>query len=64
MTINEMIAKLEAIRNEHGNIDVMINETDDAIRSISFANLRVAEDGEFPDEWDMPEGFTFVELGQ
>ena len=64
MTINEMIAKLEAIRAQHGDIEVMINESDSAIRSINYTNLRIAEDGEFPDKWDMPEGFTFVEIGQ
>jgi hypothetical protein len=64
MTINEMIAKLEAIRAQHGDIEVLFNESDNAIRSITYCNSRVAEEGEFPDDWDMPEGFTFVEIGQ
>lgn len=48
MTINEMIAKLETIREQHGDIEVMIGESDEAIRSI--ANLRIAEEDEFPEE--------------
>jgi hypothetical protein len=36
----------------------------DEIVGIGYANVRIAEDGEFPDDWNMPEGFTFVELGR
>jgi hypothetical protein len=64
MTINEVIAKLEAIRAQHGDIEVMFSESDSVIRSMTYCNSRVAEEGEFPDDWDMPEGFTFVEIGQ
>jgi hypothetical protein len=64
MTINEMIAKLEAIRTQHGDIEVMFIENNSLFRSISYCNPRVAEEDEFPEDWDMPEGFTFVELGQ
>lgn len=64
MTINEMIAKLEAIRAQHGDIEVMYSESDQVIRSINYSNLRVAKQDEFPENWDMPAGFTFVEIGQ
>ena len=64
MTINELIANLEAIRNEHGDIEVLHYVDMDQIVGIGYANVRIAEDGEFPDDWNMPEGFTFVELGQ
>ena len=64
MTINELIANLEAIRNEHGDIEVLHYADMDQIVGIDYANVRIAEDGEFPDDWNMPEGFTFVELGQ
>ena len=64
MTINEMIAKFEAIRAQHGDVEVMIGESDEAIRSINYVNLYIAEEDEFPEEWDMPEGFIFVEIGQ
>ena len=64
MTINELIAQLETLREEHGDIEVLQYANLDQIVAIGYANVRVVEDGEFPDDWNMPEGFTFVELGQ
>ena len=64
MSINELIAKLQAIHAEHGDIEVLHYTDMDQIVGIGYANVRVTEDGEFPDDWNMPEGFTFVELGQ
>jgi hypothetical protein len=64
MTINELIAQLETIRAEYGDIEVLQDANMDEIVGIGYANVRIAEDGEFPDDWNMPEGFTFVELGR
>lgn len=64
MTVSEMIRNLTAILAEQGDIEVMFNDDDDEIRSISYSNVRVAEQDEFDEDWGMPEGFTFVEIGQ
>jgi hypothetical protein len=64
MTINELIAQLETIRAEYGDIEVLHYADMDQIVGIGYANVRIAEDDEFPDDWNMPEGFTFVELGR
>lgn len=64
MTVSEMIRNLTAILAEQGDIEVMFNDGHDEIRSVSYTNVRVAEQDEFPEDWDMPEGFTFVEIGQ
>lgn len=64
MTVSEMIRNLTTILAEQGDIDVMFVDFDDAVRSVSYCNTRVAEQDEFPEDWDMPEGLTFVEIGQ
>ena len=34
----------------------------DSIVEVTEVDLRVAEEGEFPEDWNMPEGFTFIHL--
>ena len=63
MTVNELIEKLEAIRDEHGSTTVMFRSHNNGeIYEAENLDIRVAEDGEFHDSWNMPEGFTFVEI--
>ena len=64
MTVSEMIRTLTTILATQGDIEVMFNDGRDEIRAVSYCNVHITEEGEFPEDWDMPEGFTFVEIGQ
>ena len=61
MKIKQLIAKLEQIQAEHGDIHVML-EMDDDISEVLTAYFHVAEEDEFPEEYNMPTGFKFVVL--
>jgi hypothetical protein len=64
MKILELANQLKAIYDTHGDIEVMFtnpNDNNDTF-SIGGTTVRVAQQGEFPKEWDMPAGFKFVEL--
>ena len=64
MKILELANQLKAIYDKHGDIEVMFtnpNDNNDTF-SIGGTTVRVAQQGEFPKEWDMPAGFKFVEL--
>lgn len=63
MKIDNLIKMLQQMKNQYGNIDVLIGETDPGGPwSISSIELRVAEKDEFPKSFRMPEGFKFIEL--
>lgn len=64
MNINEMILLFKAIQAKYGDINVMIGDREARILDVENVTLRVAEDGEFPSSWNMPEGFTFVEISE
>lgn len=34
----------------------------DSIVQVTEVELNVAEEGEYPEDWNMPEGFTFLHL--
>lgn len=64
MKINELMQKLLQIQAEHGDIDVMFAESAGDICGIEYVVSRTAEEDEFDPEWQMPAGFTFVEIGR
>jgi hypothetical protein len=61
MKIGAMIKILEKIREKHGNIDLLVCDDDGRITSPRSTQVVVSE-GEYPDHWDMPEGFKFVQV--
>jgi hypothetical protein len=65
MKILELANKLKAIYDQHGDITVMFSDpnTCDTFEAWVVKH-RVAEFNEFPEEWEMPEGFEFVEITQ
>ncbi len=64
MKISEMIDRLEKIKAENGDIDVMFNDPESqGPYSTTSVRVSVAEKDDYPDDWDMPEGFTFVDIG-
>lgn len=65
MKISEVIDRLEKIKAENGDIEVMFTDPNSSggpfgVTSVSF---EVAEEDQYPEEFDMPEGFKFVDLG-
>ena len=64
MKILELATKLKAIYDEKGDIDVMVLDDDRGDPySIGQLSVTVVEEGQFPEDYDMPAGFTFVDLG-
>ena len=61
MKINALIKKLEKIREKHGNLEVMVCDENGRITSPDSVKA-VVSDGSYPDEWEMPEGFKFVQV--
>ena len=64
MKIAKLIQDLEKIQKKYGNVDVMssIDNNDDGIYPVNSASFRVAKKNEFPEDWNMPKGFKFVEI--
>lgn len=64
MNVLQLANQLHAIYKEHGNVEVMFADPNSGQGpfSVGTVNLVVAEEGEYPEDWNMPEGFTFVEL--
>ena len=63
MNITEAIAKLEAIRDEHGDLDIIITQSDDNVYSLDLIDIEEVEtDDMYPEDYNMPKGFTFVNL--
>ena len=64
MIISELIEKLETAKTEKGDIEVMFNDPEGhGPYSATSADVDVAEKDAYPADWDMPEGFTFVNIG-
>lgn len=63
MKLLELAAKLKAIYDEHGDIDVMLLDPDRYEPSeVTRAKVVVAEANQWPADWNMPEGFTYVSI--
>lgn len=65
MNISEVVAKLQAIQAEHGDITVMFSDPNGnsvwGVQTVFYE--KVEDDDEYPEAWCMPRGFEFVELG-
>lgn len=64
MTIFELATKLKAIYDEHGDIEVFFAgpNMDTEPYSVGRTEVRVAEEDEYPKDFNMPAGYKFVEL--
>ena len=64
MTILELANQLKAIYDEHGDIEVLFAgpNMDTDPYCVERTEVRVAEADEFPEDFNMPEGYKFVEL--
>ncbi len=62
MTVDELIERLGELKNQGlGGCEVLMADDNDSQMGITTVYLRVSN-GEFPDDWQMPKGFKFVQL--
>lgn len=63
MNITEAIAELEKIRDDHGDLDILITQSDDNVYSLDrIDHEEVEHDDLYPESWAMPKGFKFVNM--
>ena len=65
MTILELANQLKAIYDKHGDIDVLFtdpNSRDGPFAVCEVNPIEVEDDDDFPEDFNMPKGFKFVEL--
>ena len=62
MTISELILRLERARAYHGDLPVMFENDGGDVWSVEIANVAIAEEDQYPLDWNMPEGFKFFKL--
>lgn len=64
MKTSQLIKKLTALLEKHGDVEVMLNPTDGdgpyGTCGVSFEE--VEDDDEYPEDYQMPKGFQFVEI--
>ena len=64
MTISELKRYLTHIQAKHGDLDVMFTDpnSDGGPFMVTEVDVERTEEDEFPEEFNMPAGFTFVHL--
>ena len=64
MKIFELAEQLKAIYDQQGNIEVFFRDPNSNQGPFEVGQVaqREAEEDEFPNSWNMPAGFKFVEL--
>lgn len=64
MNLDTLIAQLQELREKHGgSCPVMINDYENGETwAASRAAFRVAKSGEYPEDYNMPAGYTFIEI--
>lgn len=64
MKILELANQLKAIYDEHGDIDVLFTDpnSNQGPFDVGSTEFRVAEEDEYPEDFNMPEGYKFVVL--
>lgn len=64
MKLSELEAKLAELREEHGDIEVMIRTDGESVYGMDMCSFyhTVAEEGDYPEDWQMPAGFEFIEM--
>ena len=63
MKASDLIARLQSIVAEKGDLDVMTHTDDGSVYSLWGPNVVEVEEDDYPEDWNMPKGFTYIELG-
>ena len=61
MKISQMIQRLEELKSEHGDVEVMFRSDAGPFLSSRVEHC-VADKDEYPEDWNMPEGYEFVQI--
>jgi hypothetical protein len=61
MKISDIEQKLATLRQKHGDREVLIT-TDNGTFPFGTISHHVAEDEEYPEDWEMPGGFEFIDI--
>lgn len=62
MRVSTLIERLQKLQEKHGDLPVMFETDDHSAWQVSVVSLHVAEENEYPTDWEMPEGFAFIKL--
>ena len=62
MKISDVEAKLAELREEHGDIEVLITHGEGTYGMDCCIITHEVSEGQYPDDWQMPKGFEFVEI--
>jgi len=62
MKLHELISKLNEIAADQGDLDVLVNIDYQTQQTPCNPTVQIAEENQYPADWNMPEGFKFVEL--
>jgi len=64
MKILELVTKLKVIYDEHGDLDIKLQEAERGYPyNVDYLYTEVAEEGHYPKSLNIPGGYTFVKLG-
>ena len=62
MKVSQLIARLGALQEQHGDLEVMFQNDDAVTWVIIVATTHLAREDEFPKDWNMPAGIKFIKL--
>ena len=63
MQISDLIEQLQKLKDDHGDLEVLLQGYDDNICSVAGASFEeVEDDNQYPEDWQMPKGFKFVNI--
>ena len=62
MLISQLIYQLEKLQQRHGDLDVMFQNDNGEAWEIMLAGHHTVSDDEYPENWNLPEGFEFIKL--
>lgn len=62
MNILKLIDELKSIHETHGDISVMVSVDECGVFDVHSIKYNVAGYDEYPEDWNMPEGFQFVNI--
>lgn len=62
MRVSQLIKQLQTLKEQHGDLTVMVGNDEGDMWDCVIAAHHVTEAGEFPANWNMPQGFEFIKL--
>ena len=63
MKLRTLIKRLQAIEEMGvGDVDVLLCDHDSTMLGVRGVEYHVAEEDEFPEDWDIPKGLKFVSI--